>query len=165
MSALRYILVAGMLVACGGQSAQEPASSPADAAEPTSAAPLSEADQCIADADAPRSASGVRPDKIHARHILVRHAELDHPRGATRSRGEACLRALDALHALQGGATWDETVKEYSDAPGATMGDIGDIGPDDVKKPFADAAFALDVDQLSYVVETDAGFHIILRTE
>jgi NIMA-interacting peptidyl-prolyl cis-trans isomerase 1 len=35
----------------------------------------------------------------------------------------------------------------------------------EVAPPFADAAFELSVQQMSDVVETDRGFHLILRTE
>jgi NIMA-interacting peptidyl-prolyl cis-trans isomerase 1 len=33
-----------------------------------------------------------------------------------------------------------------------------------MQKPFSDAAFALDVGELSQVVDTDSGVHLILRT-
>jgi peptidyl-prolyl cis-trans isomerase NIMA-interacting 1 len=164
MTTLRSAWCALLVLACGGAGprAADTAASPPGDAPP---APLSKAEQCLADATAPRTPSSGSPTSVGVRHILVRHAELHHPRGATRSRADACLRALEALEALQGGASWEEAVDRYSDAAGATYGDLGRIRPDEVKPPFADAAFSLDVDQLSYVVETDAGFHVILRTE
>ena len=95
----------------------------------------------------------------------MRHDGLERPQGATRSPEEACLHALKALEALQGGGEWDEVVQKYSDAAGATMGSLGYVSQTDVDAKFADAAFNLEVNELSYVVETDRGFHIILRTD
>jgi parvulin-like peptidyl-prolyl isomerase len=118
--------------------------------------------QCLEDADAPREPKPDAPISITVSHILVRHAGLRRPEGATRTAEEACLRALEALKGLQAGAAWEDVAAELSDAPGTTL---GRIRRDDVDPKFADAAFALDVDELSYVVESPRGFHIILRTD
>jgi parvulin-like peptidyl-prolyl isomerase len=126
---------------------------------------VSAGEQCLQDAKAPREPKANAPDSIDVSHILVRHAKLKRPEGATRSREEACLRALEALKKLQSSGNWDAVVAEYSDAPGATMGSLGRVSVDDLDPDFANAAFALDVDELSYVVETRRGFHIILRNE
>ena len=58
-------------------------------------------------------------------------------------------------------------MKEYSEEPGAATreGSIGSVERNDLQKPFADAAFELGVNQLSDVVETESGFHVILRSE
>lgn len=118
--------------------------------------------RCLEDAAAiPEPRPGM-PLKIQVSQILVRHAELDDPRGATRTREQACLRALEALHALQAGAEWDETVKKYSDSPAS---DLGRVAKDDLAPGFAETAFTLDINQLSYVVESSRGFHVILRTQ
>jgi parvulin-like peptidyl-prolyl isomerase len=101
------------------------------------------------------------PLKIEVSQILVRHADLADPRGATRTREQACLRALEALHTLQGGADWDETVRNYSDSRASQL---GRVARDDLAPGFSETAFSLDVNQLSYVVESSRGYHIILRT-
>ena len=97
--------------------------------------------------------------------IVVRHAELAHPDGATRTRGQACLRALEALTKLKDGAKWDDVVKEYSDSPGPSAGSLGSVTKEDLDPSFAAAAFALDVNEVSYVVESYRGFHVIMRTD
>jgi peptidyl-prolyl cis-trans isomerase C len=102
------------------------------------------------------------PLTIRVSHILVRHRELKQPSGATRAREAACLRALDALHALENGADWDEVVLEYNDANNDAL---GRVRQEDLATDFANAAFALDVNEISYVVETSRGFHVILRKD
>jgi parvulin-like peptidyl-prolyl isomerase len=64
---------------------------------------------------------------------------------------------------LQGGAEWNDAVQQYSDSGKSNNGNLGTIRPDEVTPNFARAAFSLESDELSYVVETDRGFHIILR--
>jgi parvulin-like peptidyl-prolyl isomerase len=85
----------------------------------------------------------------------------------TRTRGAACLRAIEARDKIRGGADFVEVVKEYSEEPGAASrgGSVAGIERSMVVEPFADAAFELDISQMSDVVETAYGFHVILRTE
>ncbi|HOU93458.1 MAG TPA: peptidylprolyl isomerase [Polyangiaceae bacterium] len=121
--------------------------------------------QCLADAAAAREPKADAPPRIEVAHILVRHQDLARPEGATRSKGEACLRALAALDALKAGKEWEAVYAEYSDEKSATEGNLGSVSKDDLDPAFAAAAFALDVNELSYVVETERGFHVIVRLE
>ncbi len=119
--------------------------------------------QCISDANAGASMPANAPAKVSVRHILVRHTSLKDPRGATRTREQACERALSALQALgAGNVEWGLAVTEYSDAKDDNL---GRVSADELDPRFAAAAFSLDVDQLSYVVETDRGFHVIWREQ
>jgi parvulin-like peptidyl-prolyl isomerase len=95
----------------------------------------------------------------------VRHADLRRPEGATRSRAEACLRAEEAREKLLAGAEWAEIVQSHSDAGQATGGSLGQVSKEDLEPSFANAAFALGAGELSHVVETERGFHVIVRTE
>ena len=62
-------------------------------------------------------------------------------------------------------ATLEELASQYSDCSSAKKGgDLGFFTRGAMQKPFEEAAFQLEVGQLSDIVETDSGVHIILRT-
>ena len=63
-------------------------------------------------------------------------------------------------------ATFEELAGKYSDCSSAKKGgDLGMFGPGQMQKPFEDAAFGLEVGEMSEAVDTDSGVHIILRTK
>jgi NIMA-interacting peptidyl-prolyl cis-trans isomerase 1 len=45
------------------------------------------------------------------------------------------------------------------------LGDLGKFGPGEMQKAFENSAFSLNVGEISGIVSTDSGFHILLRTE
>jgi peptidyl-prolyl cis-trans isomerase NIMA-interacting 1 len=109
-----------------------------------------------------------QPSEIGARHILVMHAgSKSKPDTIHRTREEARARAQEALLKIRGGASFDQAVAEYSDEPGAADrgGDLGVFDRTVMVKTFADAAFSLKIGEVSEIVETPFGFHIIKRTE
>lgn len=108
------------------------------------------------------------PRQIHAQHLLVMHRESKSaPPTMLRTRIEAKMRAQEALEKIKAGMTMDEAAVEYSDEPGAaqTKGDLGFFSRRQMVKKFADAAFRLKPGELSDVVETEYGFHVIKRLE
>lgn len=108
------------------------------------------------------------PTRIGARHILVMHQKsAQKPENVTRTRAEARKRAEECLRALRSGASWESVVTECSDEPGAIErgGDLGVFERGSMVKTFSDAAFELKVKEISEIVETPYGFHIIQRTE
>jgi parvulin-like peptidyl-prolyl isomerase len=129
--------------------------------------PIREAEE-EARVDAEAEALAKQPKEIGARHVLVMHAESQRkPEGVDRTRAEARKRAEECLLKLRSGADFGAMVKEYSDEPGAAErgGDLGVFERNSMVKGFADAAFSLRVGEVSEIVETPFGFHIIKRTE
>ena len=152
------------LVACGG-GAKPAASATDETAEPGLQTPET---RCIARARASHDRRRDEPQKISVKHVLVQYAGAKKAKAdVSRSRGDACLRALEALNQLKNGESFAEVVASYSDEPGAATreGLVGAIERKDVAPPFADAAFELNKGEVSWVVETDFGYHVILRTE
>ncbi|MBD2872451.1 foldase protein PrsA [Paenibacillus arenilitoris] len=90
------------------------------------------------------------PEQIQASHILV----------ATKEEAEAILAELK-----QGG-DFAAIAKEKSTDPGSkdNGGDLGFFGKGKMVPEFEEAAFALKVNELSGVVQSEHGFHIIKKT-
>jgi peptidyl-prolyl cis-trans isomerase NIMA-interacting 1 len=84
----------------------------------------------------------------------------------TRSKDEAIsvLRGYQAE--INGSADKFGTLaSEHSDdSSHAHRGDLGWFGSGQMQKPFEAATFALEVGQMSDIVETDSGVHLIMRT-
>jgi parvulin-like peptidyl-prolyl isomerase len=119
-------------------------------------------------AGAKRERRADEPTKVGAKHILVKYAGAKKAVATvTRTREEACLRAQEARAKLEQGTPFADVVREYSEERGAVSreGALGAIERSHVAAPFADAAFELRAGEVSHVVETDFGFHIIMRTE
>jgi parvulin-like peptidyl-prolyl isomerase len=124
------------------------------------------AEDRVADAERARIAS--QPNEIGARHILIMSVDSKQkPENITRSRAEARKRAEMVLAKIRAGASFEEMVKEYTDEPGGAErnGDLGVFERSAMVKAFSEAAFALQKGQVSDVIETQFGYHIIKRTE
>ncbi len=96
---------------------------------------------------------------IRARHILLRL-----PAGAAPAQSDS-VRALaeSLLSRLEAGEDFGTLAREYSQDPGsgANGGDLGSFGRGEMVPPFEEAAFALEVGEISPIVETDHGLHLI----
>lgn len=88
---------------------------------------------------------------IRASHILVASEE----------------EAKKILGELKNGADFEELAKENSidTISGVRGGDLGEFGKGQMVPEFEDAAFNLKVGEISGIVVTDYGYHIIKRTE
>lgn len=108
------------------------------------------------------------PTKVSARHILISYAGAEHAiPGVKRTEAEArTLADQIAKDAKAPGANWAELAK-YTDEPGSkeTGGDLGSFARGQMVPAFERIAFALAVGQVSDVVQTPFGFHVITRYE
>lgn len=97
--------------------------------------------------------------EVKASHILIKAESTDPEKEAAARR-----KAEDILAKVNGGEDFAELAKTYSEDPGSapTGGDLG-FFPRQGKmvEPFAEAAFNLEVGEVSDVVKTQFGFHII----
>ena len=87
--------------------------------------------------------------KVKASHILVQ-----------------TLTEAEAIHnKIIAGGSFEDLAKEHSSCPSRNQGgDLGFFNRGQMVKPFEDAAFNLQVGQLSQPVQTQFGFHLIQRT-
>jgi peptidyl-prolyl cis-trans isomerase NIMA-interacting 1 len=109
------------------------------------------------------------PTQVAAQHVLVPYKGAEKcPKGVTRSKAEAKTRAENvSKKAKEKGADFSALVAEFSEDPAAKerQGSLGKFAREKMAKPFSDAAFALEVDEISDPVETPFGFHVIKRNQ
>lgn len=76
---------------------------------------------------------------------------------------EAKARIDDIHQQLMDGASFEELAREYSEDPGSADagGDLGFNEPGTFVEPFEEAAYDLDINQISEPVLTQFGYHII----
>ena len=107
-------------------------------------------------------------ERVAASHVLIQYkGSMRASPEVKRTKDEAKKLAADVLSKAKKGQDFAGLAKQYSDEPGAKdrAGNLGKFGKGQMVKPFSDAAFALKPGQVSDIVETDFGFHIIKRTE
>jgi parvulin-like peptidyl-prolyl isomerase len=95
---------------------------------------------------------------VRASHIVIQPIDDSDPN----SKAVARATAEDLLQQLKEGADFAELALDYSeDATGVNGGDLKYFKRGDMELPFDEVAFSLPVGQLSDVVETSFGYHII----
>ncbi len=102
------------------------------------------------------------PEQIRASHILLRVKPDATPedKAAVRAKAEDIVKQAKAK-----GADFIALATEFGEDPTKDRGgDLGFFGKGRMVKPFEDAVFALKDNEISGVVETSFGFHIIKRT-
>lgn len=131
----------------------------------TATAPVEPASGSVAAPSAAASGTAVADlQQVEATHILIAWQGADRS-SAARSKEEA-RKLIDELHAkIKKGADIGELAKEHSDCPSgkSSKGSLGSFGRGMMAKPFEDAAFSLKVGEVSGVVETGFGYHLIRR--
>lgn len=98
------------------------------------------------------------PEQVRARHILVATADKSDADKKTLK-----AKAEDIAKQAQGGADFAELAKKFSDDSGNAPngGDLGTFGRGQMVKEFEDSAFSMQPGQVSGVVTTQFGYHII----
>lgn len=102
------------------------------------------------------------PEQVRASHILIKvDAKADQA-----AKQAARSRAADLVQQLEKGADFATLARKHSeDGSASSGGDLNYFPRGQMVKPFDEAAFALDVGELSDVVETPFGYHIIKVTD
>jgi peptidyl-prolyl cis-trans isomerase C len=99
-----------------------------------------------------------QPEAVHASHVLITV-----PQGAdAATKAAARAKAEDVLKQARAGADFPKLARTYSnDASAPRGGDLGFFPKGQMVPTFEAAAFALAPNQISDVVETPFGFHVI----
>jgi peptidyl-prolyl cis-trans isomerase C len=103
-----------------------------------------------------------KPEQVQASHILIKVA----PTATTEEKAAAKAKIDGLLKQVKAGGDFAAIAKGNSDCPSKERGgDLGFFDKSSMVKEFADAAFAMKVGQVSNVVETQFGYHIIKVTD
>lgn len=112
-----------------------------------------------------------RPLKVRVSHILVKHEDSRRPsswkeKNITRTKQEAIDILKEYKKQIQSGErTFVDIARENSDCNShAKGGDLGFFGRGEMQPSFERASFALQVGDMSDIVESDSGVHLIERT-
>ena len=101
------------------------------------------------------------PEQIRVRHILINLPSDDND-----ERAAATAKIAAVQKEIEGGASFALLAMERSEGPSANQGgDLGFFGRGKMVPAFEEAAFALQPGEISDVVETQFGFHIIKLEE
>lgn len=102
------------------------------------------------------------PEQVRARHILIRIG----PDAEEAEEASVRNKIEQIRQRVAGGEDFAELAVELSeDSSGASGGDLGFFQKEQVAQPFADAAFTLEVGEISQAVRTEYGYHLIQVTD
>jgi peptidyl-prolyl cis-trans isomerase NIMA-interacting 1 len=141
--------------------------------EPETVRPSDEANN----KDSKKRHKRAKPEQVRVLHILKKHKGARRPSSwrvpnITISKDEAIEELkglLELLHEVAADpkelrATMEELARTESDCSSAKRGgDLGFFGPKKMQPAFEEASFKLDIGQLSDIVDTSSGVHVILR--
>jgi len=102
------------------------------------------------------------PEQVRASHIII----LVSPDAGEEQKSEARSRITEIRERIRAGEDFAELANQFSeDGSSASGGDLGFFQRGQMVKPFADAAFSLAIGELSEVVTTQYGLHLIRVTD
>ncbi|KAL0575034.1 peptidyl-prolyl cis-trans isomerase Pin1 [Marasmius crinis-equi] len=123
----------------------------------------------LLNSELPKSAA--KSGQVRASHLLVKHNGSRRPSSwkepnITRSKEEA-ISILKEYQAEIAGSPekFADLARVHSDCSSHDKGgDLGWFGKGQMQKPFEDAAYGLEVGQMSDIISSDSGVHLVLRT-
>lgn len=102
------------------------------------------------------------PPSVKASHILIKSS----PTAKPAEKDAAMKKIKDVQEKLKQGGDFAELAKTHSEGPsGPKGGDLGFFSQGQMVKPFETAAFALSPGEISDIVETRFGYHLIKVSE
>jgi peptidyl-prolyl cis-trans isomerase C len=103
-----------------------------------------------------------KPEQVRASHILIKVES-----GANEKNKAKARQKIEKIRQrLVKGEDFGALAKEFSQCPSSAKGgDLDYFGRRQMAKPFEDTAFALKVGELSDIVETRFGYHLIKLTD
>jgi len=124
--------------------------------------------ECVGEATCEKK---LKKEEVRASHILVKHIQSRKPSSwkepnITRTKEEA-MEIIKGYQTILKNKekTFEELASTESDCSSAKKnGDLGFFERGTMQKPFEDASFALDIGEISEIVDSDSGLHLILRT-
>jgi peptidyl-prolyl cis-trans isomerase C len=103
----------------------------------------------------------IRPEQVRVQHILIKPAAPDDEK----SKAAALKKIQDIQKKLDETKDFEALAREYSQCPSSKKGgDLGFFGRGEMTPPFEAAAFALGVNEISNIVETQFGYHLLKVT-
>ncbi len=127
-----------------------------------------------ASSSAPSSSAPHPSGTVTASHILIKHRDSRNPyswrdkeRKITKTKEEAIRQLQQIASSLSGEPQqFGKMAEKVSDCSSArdAKGNLGSFEYGKMQPSFSAAAFALRVGEMSRIVETESGVHIILRT-
>ncbi len=104
------------------------------------------------------------PEQVRASHILI---AADRSKMTDKARADLKDKALAILKRIKAGEDFAKLARENSDDPISKLngGDLGYFSEKDMVSSFSKAAFSLKPGEVSDVVETQFGYHIIKVTD
>jgi peptidyl-prolyl cis-trans isomerase C len=103
-----------------------------------------------------------RPEQVKASHILIKVEP-----GADEAQTAAAHEKMKNIEGrIEKGEAFADLARANSQCPSSSRGgDLGYFGRGQMVKPFEDVAFSLNKDEMSGIVKTDFGYHLIKTTD
>jgi peptidyl-prolyl cis-trans isomerase C len=99
-----------------------------------------------------------QPEEVKASHILIKVE----PTADDATKAAARKKIEDLQQKLKAGGDFAELAKENSEGPSNVRGgDLGYFKRGQMVKPFEDVAYSMKIDEVSDLVETRFGYHLI----